>query len=71
MRPYFSYTNILSRNIFSVLKFAKKNRADLIPAVKDILLAREAHFFPTIADLYDIKKCPKISVTPIIIKTMF
>ncbi|KDU97250.1 hypothetical protein GLUCORHAEAF1_15630 [Komagataeibacter rhaeticus AF1] len=36
----------------------EKNRADLTRCAQDILLAREAHFPATIADLYDPDKMP-------------
>ena len=35
-----------------------KNKADLTRCAEDILLAREAHFPATIADLYDPEKMP-------------
>lgn len=36
----------------------EKNKADLTRCAEDILLAREAHFPVTIADLYDPEKMP-------------
>jgi hypothetical protein len=36
----------------------EKNKADLTRCAEDILLAREAHFPATIADLYDPKEMP-------------
>ena len=36
----------------------EKNKADLTRCAEDILLAREAHFPATIADLYDPEKMP-------------
>ena len=37
----------------------QKNRADLTRTAENILLAREAHFPATIADLYDSEKMPE------------
>ncbi len=45
-------------NTFPVPKLTDKNRADLTRCAEDILLAREAHFPATIADLYDPEKMP-------------
>ncbi|MBL1435536.1 MAG: class I SAM-dependent DNA methyltransferase [Rhodobacteraceae bacterium] len=52
MRTDFSYSNTLGWNTFPVPKLTEKNRADLTRCATDILLAREAHFPATIADLY-------------------
>ena len=52
MRTDFSYSNTLGWNTFPVPKLTEKNKADLIKCAEDILLAREAHFPATIADLY-------------------
>ncbi len=54
----FSYSNTLGWNTFPVPKLTEKNRKDLTRCAEDILLAREAHFPATIADLYDPKKMP-------------
>jgi hypothetical protein len=54
----FSYSNTLGWNTFPVPKLTEKNRADLTAAATGILLAREAHFPATIADLYDPEKMP-------------
>ena len=56
MRTDFSYSNTLGWNTFPVPKLTEKNRADLTAAAEGILLAREAHFPATIADLYDPEK---------------
>jgi hypothetical protein len=53
MRTDFSYTNTLGWNTFPVPKLTDQNKADLTRCAEDILLAREAHFPATIADLYD------------------
>ncbi len=52
MRTDFSYSNTLGWNTFPVPKLTEKNKADLTRCAEDILLAREAHFPATIADLY-------------------
>lgn len=49
----FSYSNTLGWNTFPVPMLTEKNKADLTRCAEDILLAREAHFPATIADLYD------------------
>jgi hypothetical protein len=53
-----SYSNTLGWNTFPVPKLTEKNKEDLIRCAEDILLAREAHFPATIADLYDPEKMP-------------
>ncbi|MDQ1236496.1 hypothetical protein QE450_003994 [Paenibacillus sp. SORGH_AS306] len=58
MRTDYSYTNTLGWNTFPVPKLTEKNRADLTRCAEDILLAREAHFPATIADLYDSENMP-------------
>lgn len=52
MRTDFSYSNTLGWNTFPVPKLTEKNKDDLTACAEDILLAREAHFPATIADLY-------------------
>jgi hypothetical protein len=52
MRTDFSYSNTLGWNTFPVPKLTEKNKADLTRCAENILLAREAHFPATIADLY-------------------
>lgn len=46
------YSNTLGWNTFPVPKLTEKNKEDLTACAEDILLAREAHFPATIADLY-------------------
>lgn len=46
------YSNTLGWNTFPVPILTAKNRADLTACAENILLAREAHFPATIADLY-------------------
>ena len=52
MRTDFSYSNTLGWNTFPVPKLTEKNKTDLTKCAEEILLAREAHFPATIADLY-------------------
>ena len=53
MRTDFSYSNTLGWNTFPVPRLTEQNKADLTACAEAILLAREAHFPATIADLYD------------------
>ena len=48
----FSYSNTLGWNTYPLPKLTKQNKTDLTRCAEDILLAREAHFPATIADLY-------------------
>ncbi len=54
----FSYSNTLGWNTFPVPTLTEKNKVDLTRCAENILLAREAHFPKTIADLYDPQKMP-------------
>lgn len=54
----FSYTNGLGWNAFPVPNLTAQNRLALSKCAENILLAREAHFPATIADLYDPEKMP-------------
>jgi hypothetical protein len=45
-------------NTFPVPSLTEQNKADLTRCAEDVLLAREAHFPATIADLYDPEKMP-------------
>lgn len=54
----FRYSNTLGWNAFPLPKLTDKNKSDLTRCAQDILLAREAHFPATIADLYDPEKMP-------------
>jgi len=58
MRTDFSYSNTLGWNTFPVPTLTDKNKAELTRCAEDILLAREAHFPATIADLYDPDNMP-------------
>jgi hypothetical protein len=55
MRTDFSYSNTLGWNTFPIPTLTEQNKADLTCCAEDILLAREAHFPATIADLYEVK----------------
>jgi hypothetical protein len=59
MKTDFRYSNTLGWNTFPVPKLTQKNKDDLTRCSEDILLAREAHFPATIADLYDPETMPE------------
>lgn len=52
------YTSTTCYNTFPLPPLTEKNKVDLTRCAEDILLAREAHFPATIADLYDPEKMP-------------
>jgi hypothetical protein len=54
----FRYSNTLGWNTFPVPPLTDQNKTDLTRCAEDILLAREAHFPATIADLYDPEAMP-------------
>ena len=54
----FSYSNTLGWNTFPIPPLTAKNQIDLTRCAENILLAREAHFPATIADLYDSDTMP-------------
>lgn len=58
MKTDFRYSNTLGWNTFPVPLLTEQNKADLSACAEDILLAREAHFPATIADLYDPEVMP-------------
>lgn len=58
MKTDFRYSNTLGWHTFPVPALTEKNKEDLIRTAEDILLAREAHFPATIADLYDPEGMP-------------
>ena len=58
LKTDFRYSNTLGWNTFPVPTLTDKNKDDLNRCAEDILLAREAHFPATIADLYDPEKMP-------------
>jgi len=49
----FVYSNTLGWNTFPIPPLTEKNKADLTRCAEGILLAREAHFPATIAEMYD------------------
>jgi len=51
----YRYSNTLGWNTFPVPALTAQNKADLTECAENILLAREAHFPATIADLYEVK----------------
>ena len=53
LKTDYRYSNTLGWNTFPVPTLTEQNKADLTRCAEDILLAREAHFPATIADLYD------------------
>ena len=55
----YRYSNTLGWNTFPVPKLTEQYKADLTRCAEDILLAREAHYPATIADLYDPEKMPE------------
>lgn len=59
MKTDFRYSNTLGWNTFPVPFLTEQNKADLTACAENILLAREAHFPATIADLYDPEKMPE------------
>jgi hypothetical protein len=58
MKTDFSYSNKMGWNTFPVPLLTEQNKADLTQCAENILLAREAHFPATIADLYDPEAMP-------------
>ena len=54
----YRYSNTLGWNTFPIPPLSEQNKADLTRCAEDILLAREAHFPATIADLYDPETMP-------------
>ena len=58
LKTDFRYSNTLGWNTFPVPALTEQNKADLTRCAENILLAREAHFPETIADLYDPETMP-------------
>ncbi|KFE44500.1 class I SAM-dependent DNA methyltransferase [Pseudomonas syringae] len=54
----YRYSNVLGWNTFPVPLLTEQNKADLTACAENILLAREAHFPATIADLYEPDNMP-------------
>src|SRR5271157_910399 len=55
----YRYSNTLGWNTFPVPLLTAQNKADLTRCAENILLAREAHFPATIADLYEPDNMPE------------
>jgi hypothetical protein len=55
----YRYSNTLGWNTFPVPLLTEQNKADLTACAENILLAREAHFPATIADLYNPETMPE------------
>ena len=58
LKTDFRYSNTLGWNTFPVPPLTEANKAELTQCAENILLAREAHFPATIADLYDPEAMP-------------
>lgn len=58
LKTDYRYSNTLGWNTFPIPTLTEKNRFDLNRCAEDILLAREAHFPATSADLYDSESMP-------------
>lgn len=58
LKTDFRYSNTMGWNTFPVPRLTEKNKADLTECAENILLAREAHFPATIAELYDPDNMP-------------
>jgi hypothetical protein len=58
LKTDYRYSNTLGWNTFPVPTLTEQNKADLTRCAEGILLAREAHFPATIADLYDPEEMP-------------
>lgn len=59
MKTDFRYSNTMGWNTFPVPLLTDQNKADLTACAENILLAREAHFPATIADLYNPEEMPE------------
>lgn len=55
----YRYSNTMGWNTFPVPTLTEKNKADLTRCAEDILLAREAHFPASVADLYEPDNMPE------------
>jgi hypothetical protein len=55
LRSDYSYSNTLGWNTFPLPALTDKNIRDLTRCAEGILVAREAHFPASLADLYEIK----------------
>ncbi|MBY0619888.1 class I SAM-dependent DNA methyltransferase [Sphingomonas ursincola] len=59
LKSDYRYSNTLGWHTFPLPKLTEQNKADLTACAENILLAREAHFPATIADLYDPETMPE------------
>jgi hypothetical protein len=59
LRTDFNYSNTLGWNTFPINGLTEKNKTDLSRCAEEIILAREAHFPATLADLYEPDKMPQ------------
>lgn len=59
LKTDFRYSNTLGWNTFPVPLLTEQNKADLTACAEGILLAREAHFPASIAELYDPENMPE------------
>ena len=64
MKSDYRYSSGVCYNSFPLPTLTDKNNADLTRCAENILLAREAHFPATIADLYDPEKSAGSATTP-------
>lgn len=58
LKTDYRYSNTMGWNTFPVPTLTEKNKADLTRCAEDILLARQAHWPATIAELYNPEKMP-------------
>ena len=58
LKADYRYSTTLAWNTFPVPKLTETDKSNLTRCAEDILLAREAHFPATIAELYDPEKMP-------------
>lgn len=59
LKTDYRYSNTMGWNTFPLVSLTEKNKLDLTKTAEDILLAREAHFPATIADLYEPSSMPQ------------
>src|SRR5579872_1336539 len=59
LKTDFRYSNTMGWNTFPIPPLTSQNKDDLARSTENILLAREAHFPATIADLYDPTEMPE------------
>jgi hypothetical protein len=59
MKSDYRYSSGVCYNSFPIPLLTEQNKKDLASCAEEILLAREAHFPATIAELYDPEKFPE------------